>query len=462
LDYRNFSGNNYHSNAQASIVKFLVALGAGESGVGTALLAQKNGFKVLVSDAGKIKKKYKDVLSHQGIEFEEGKHSNDRILGCDVLVKSPGIPNTAKLVLACKKQGIEIIGEIEFASRYYKGTIIGITGSNGKTTTTKLTHHILNRGGLNPMLGGNIGESFAKQVNSQKDGLAVLELSSFQLDDITSFSPHIAILLNITPDHLDRYENKMENYIASKFRIAMNQTESDYLIYNIDDKNITDYLKIFPQKAQLIPISIYQKLEKGAWLDNKNLIIKINTETKMTFQKLALQGKHNIYNSMAAGVASRVLELRKEVIRESLADFDSLEHRLEKVVDVSGVAYINDSKATNLNSTWYALESIDTPVVLILGGVDKGNDYDEIAELVKDKVKGIICLGVDNTKIHEAFEGQVDVIVDTQSMHEAVRYAYKISEKGDTVLLSPACASFDLFENYEERGREFKTAVRGL
>lgn len=443
-------------------MKFLVALGAGESGVGTALLAQNKGFEVLVSDAGKIKKKYKDVLSHQGIKYEEGKHSTKRILECAVLVKSPGIPETAELIIDCKKLGIEVIGEIEFASRYYKGTIVGITGSNGKTTTTKLTHHVLTRGGLKPMLGGNIGESFAKQVIDKNDGVAVLELSSFQLDDITDFKPHIAILLNITPDHLDRYDNKMENYIASKFRISKNQTKDDYLIYNADDKHITEYLKKFPQKAQLIPISIYQTLKKGAWLENKKVIIKINTETKMTFQKLALQGKHNIYNSMAAGVASRVLDLRKELIRDSLADFESLEHRLEKVVQVSGVTYINDSKATNINSTWYALESIDTPIVLIMGGVDKGNDYNEIAELVRDKVKGIICLGVDNSKILEAFEGIVDTIVETQSMHEAVRYSYKISDKGDTVLLSPACASFDLFENYEQRGREFKTAVRGL
>ena len=462
MDCGNIPSNYHNRNSKTALVKFLVALGAGESGVGTALLAKNKGFKVLVSDAGKIKKKYKDVLSHQEIEFEEGKHSMENILECDVLVKSPGIAETVQTIIDCKNHGIEVIGEIEFASRYFSGNIIGITGSNGKTTTTTLTQHLLQKGGLNPIMGGNIGESFAKQVITKNDGLAVLELSSFQLDDTIDFKPHVAVLLNITPDHLDRYDDKMENYISSKFRITKNQIETDYLIYNIDDQNITNYLKQFPTKAQLIPISIYKKLEKGAWLENNKIIIQINTETKMTIQKLALQGKHNIYNSMAAGVASRILDLRKEVIRESLADFESLEHRLESVVEVCGVNYINDSKATNINSTWYALESIDTPIVLIMGGVDKGNDYNEIAELVKDKVKGIICLGVDNTKIHEAFERHIKIIVDTQSMYEAVRYANKIAEKGDTVILSPACASFDLFENYEARGREFKTEVRGL
>ncbi|MBD79262.1 MAG: UDP-N-acetylmuramoyl-L-alanine--D-glutamate ligase [Crocinitomicaceae bacterium] len=444
------------------MVKQLVALGAGESGVGTALLAKSKGFEVLVSDAGKIKKKYENVLSHQGIEFEENKHSKERILESNIIVKSPGIPDTAPLVVECRKKGIEVIGEIEFASRYFNGQLVGITGSNGKTTTTSLAYHLLSKGGLNPMLGGNIGESFARQVIDKTDGVAVLELSSFQLDDINSFRPNIAIILNITPDHLDRYDYKMENYIASKFRITKYQSEEDFLVYNADDENITNGLKQFPIKAQLIPISIYKKLEYGAWIENNNLIININSELKMTIQKLALQGKHNIYNSMAAGVAGRILELRKEVIRESLSDFESLEHRLETIVKVSGVNYINDSKATNINSTWYALESIDTPIVLIMGGVDKGNDYGIIEDLVKDKVKGIICLGIDNNKIHEAFEGHVETMIDTQSMHEAVRFAYKMSEKGDTVILSPACASFDLFENYEERGRQFKTAVRGL
>ncbi len=443
-------------------MKQLVALGAGESGVGTALLAKSKGFEVLVSDAGKIKKKYENVLSHQGIEFEENKHSKERILESNIIVKSPGIPDTAPLVVECRKKGIEVIGEIEFASRYFNGQLVGITGSNGKTTTTSLAYHLLSKGGLNPMLGGNIGESFARQVIDKTDGVAVLELSSFQLDDINSFRPNIAIILNITPDHLDRYDYKMENYIASKFRITKYQSEEDFLVYNADDENITNGLKQFPIKAQLIPISIYKKLEYGAWIENNNLIININSELKMTIQKLALQGKHNIYNSMAAGVAGRILELRKEVIRESLSDFESLEHRLETIVKVSGVNYINDSKATNINSTWYALESIDTPIVLIMGGVDKGNDYGIIEDLVKDKVKGIICLGIDNNKIHEAFEGHVETMIDTQSMHEAVRFAYKMSEKGDTVILSPACASFDLFENYEERGRQFKTAVRGL
>lgn len=440
----------------------VVVLGAGESGVGAAILAQEKGFDVFVSDKSQIKKKYQDVLSNNRIDFESEVHSEDRILKADIIIKSPGIPSTVALIQKAISAGIEIIGEIEFASRYFKGKIVAITGSNGKTTTTSLTHHLLKNGGLNPMLGGNIGESFAKQVITKTDGVAVLELSSFQLDDTESFRPNIAVLLNITPDHLDRYDYKMENYIASKFQIIKNQTELDYFIFNADDENITQNLNQFNIKSQLIPISIEKKLDMGAWLQENELIIKINTETQMTIQKLALQGKHNIYNSMAAGVAGKILDLRKEVIRESLSDFENLEHRLEHVVKVCGVDYINDSKATNINSTWYALESLEGPIVWIVGGVDKGNDYDMLQELIKDKVKAVVCLGVDNSKLREAFEGKVEFFAETQSMREAVGMAYKFSDKGDNVLLSPACASFDLFENYEERGRQFKDAVRGL
>lgn len=440
----------------------VVVLGAGESGVGAALLARKKGFEVWVSDAGTIKAKYQDVLLHHSIDFESGMHSEDKLRQCDILIKSPGIPATAKPVVIAKESGAEIIGEIEFASRFYSGNIIGITGSNGKTTTTLLTHHLLSKAGLSPILGGNIGDSFAGQLLEEPSDLAVLELSSFQLDDTKALKPHIAILLNITPDHLDRYDYKFENYAASKFQITQNQTEQDYLIYNADDQAILDYINQNEIKATLIPISIEKQLDKGAWLDKNNLIININTEVRMTIQKLALQGKHNIYNSMAAGVAGKILELRKEIIRDSLSDFQNVEHRLEHVVKVCGVNYINDSKATNINSTWYALESLDTPVVWIVGGVDKGNDYNMLSELVTDKVRAIVCLGLDNSKIHEAFEGKVDVLVDATSMKEAVMYAYKLSQKEDTVLLSPACASFDLFENYEERGRQFKEAVRGL
>lgn len=441
----------------------IVALGGGESGVGAALLAKAKGLDVFLSDGGNIKPEYKDVLEHHEIAYEEGQHSFEKLKECSLVIKSPGIPEEADIVQNLRQIGAEVISEIEFAARYFSGNIIGITGSNGKTTTTLLTHHLAKKAGLNPMIAGNIGDSFAKQVIHSNEGIAVLELSSFQLDGIVQLKPHIAMILNITPDHLDRYGGIMERYVAAKFRITMNQSADDYLIYNIDDPVITSYLKNNKTKAQLLPISIKKKLEKGAWIEENEIKILINkTGINMTIQKLALQGKHNLYNSMAAGVAGRILELRKEIIRESLSDFQNVEHRLEHVTKVCGVNYINDSKATNINSTWYALESMDAPTVWIVGGVDKGNDYEMLKELVADKVKAIICLGLDNQKIHEAFDGMIETVVDAQSMRDAVQYAYKLSDKGENVLLSPACASFDLFENYEERGHQFKEHVRSL
>ena len=441
----------------------LVVLGAGESGCGAAILGKKKGFNVFVSDKGTISKKSKDVLSHNNIPFEEEKHSERQILDADLVIKSPGIPDTIPLIQVIEKQGIPIIDELEFASRYYQKPIIAITGSNGKTTTTLLTSHIFKKAGKKVIVAGNIGKSLAKQVAEEiESDLAIIEISSFQLDRIEEFKPHIAILLNITPDHLDRYNDDFEQYTASKLRITKNQSDKDYLIYNIDDSAICRYLESTKTRAQLIPFSLEKREGTGAWIDNKDLIINIKTGITMSIQKLALQGKHNLYNSMAAGVAGRILELRKEIIRESLNDFQNIEHRLETVTQVCGVSYINDSKATNVNSTWYALESMEEKTVWIVGGVDKGNDYDSLIPLVKDKVKAIVCLGVDNSKIHAAFGHLVEDIFDTQSMYDAVRAAYSLAKKGDSVLLSPACASFDLFENYEDRGRQFKEAAKGL
>ncbi len=441
----------------------LVVLGAGESGCGAAILGKKKGFEVFVSDKGAISKKSKDVLLHNNIPFEEKTHSEQQILAADLVVKSPGIPDTIPLIQAIEKNGIPIIDELEFGSRYYDKPIVAVTGSNGKTTTTLLASHVFKKAGKQVMVAGNVGESLAKQVaNEVESDLAVIEISSFQLDRIQDFRPHIAILLNITPDHLDRYNDDFELYAASKLRITRNQTEGDYLIYNIDDPTICRHLEKNKTKAQLIPISLEKREGTGAWIDNKNLIINIKTGIEMSIQKLALQGKHNLYNSMAAGVAGRILELRKEIIRESLNDFQNIEHRLETVTQVCGVRYINDSKATNVNSTWYALEQMEEKTVWIVGGVDKGNDYNSLVPLVKDKVKAIVCLGLDNSKLHAAFDGVVDHIYDTDSMYDAVGAAYRLAQKGDAVLLSPACASFDLFENYEDRGRQFKEAARGL
>lgn len=446
-----------------SISKKIAILGAGESGVGAAMLAQKQGFDILVSDGGKIKPEYREKLNKLAIPYEEGTHTYEQILIADLVVKSPGIPAKAEIVKAIVEKGIELISEIEFGARYCKGKIVAITGSNGKTTTTLLTHHILKNAGLNVVLAGNIGSSLAGSIAERDADYYVVEVSSFQLDDINSFKPHIAILTNITPDHLDRYDYKLENYAASKFAITRYQDENDFFIWNMDDPETLNYKDNFDIKAKSLAISLKPKPIEGAWLDENNTIhITLNNQEQMSINELALQGKHNTYNSMASGLASKLLGIRKESIRESLAGFDSIEHRLEPVLQVYGVQYINDSKATNVNSTWYALESMQTPTVWIVGGVDKGNDYSELYDLVDDKVKAIICLGTDNSKLHKAFDGRVDLIIDAADMDEAVRMSYKMADKGDSVLLSPACASFDLFENYEDRGRQFKQAVRNL
>ncbi len=446
-------------------MKRLVILGGGESGVGSAVLAQKKGFEVFLSDKGKLKDKYKNVLSKYGIEWEEEKHSEHLVLNADEVVKSPGIPDTADLVKALKAKNIPVISEIEFAGRYTTAKKICITGSNGKTTTTLLIYHMMQKGGFNVGLGGNVGKSFAMQVAENDFDYYVLELSSFQLDGMFEFKADIAILLNITPDHLDRYDYKLENYANSKFRIIQNQTENDAFIYCMDDEETMKILQSKKINAKQYPFSIKKKVEQGAFL-NENNQLEINTNNTnplfMTIQELALQGKHNIYNSMAAGVTGKLIEMRKESIRESLSDFHNIDHRLELVGNVHGIEFINDSKATNVNSTWYALESMNNPVILILGGVDKGNDYSMLSDLVKEKVKAIICLGTDNKKIIKSFGGVVETIVEAKSAKEAVAQAYKIGKKGDTVLLSPACASFDLFENYEDRGTQFKQAVRAL
>lgn len=441
---------------------FLVILGGGESGVGTALLGKEKGYDVFVSDKGKIKEKYKQVLIHNEIEWEDEKHSEDKILNADVVMKSPGIPDKVDLVKQIRAKGIPIVSEIQFASKFTKATIVGITGSNGKTTTATLTHHILKQQ-LNVGLAGNIGDSFAKQILEDDFENYILEISSFQLDDIIDFKPKIAVLLNITPDHLDRYDYKFENYIESKFRIAMNQTKGDYLIYDADDEVIVNHLIKNPVQSILLPFSLVKTIENGAYLDKKNIKITINNnQIIMPTTNLTLEGKHNIKNAMAATTVAHLLKIRKQTIRESLENFQGVEHRLEQVLKINKVHYINDSKATNVNATYFALESMDAPTVWIVGGVDKGNNYKELYPFVNEKVKAIICLGVDNEKLINAFGNMVDVIVETQFMSEAVKIAYKVAESGDNVLLSPACASFDLFENYEDRGRQFKNAVRNL
>ena len=441
----------------------LVILGGGESGVGTAILGKKKGYEVFVSDFGKIKETYKDVLENFEIKWEDGGHSESKILNADLVMKSPGIPDKAPIIKALAEKGVSVISEIEFASRYTEATLVAITGSNGKTTTTALTTYILKNAGLNVEAAGNIGDSFAKMVAEKSFDTYVLEISSFQLDGIVDFAPHIAILTNITPDHLDRYDYKFENYIASKFRIAMNQTEKDYLIYDADDEVITKWLRENPVKSQLLPFSVKNKIEQGAYLANKTIIITLgNTKFNMSTENLSLKGTHNTKNAMAAATASRLLSIRKATIRESLEGFQGVEHRLEHVLKINNVQYINDSKATNVNATFYALDSMSSPTVWIVGGVDKGNDYRDLFALVNEKVKAIICLGVDNRKLMENFSNMVEVIIETQSISEAVKIAYKLADKGDNVLLSPACASFDLFENYEDRGRQFKEAVRNL
>ncbi|MEE1945106.1 UDP-N-acetylmuramoyl-L-alanine--D-glutamate ligase [Pedobacter sp. KR3-3] len=444
--------------------KRLVVLGAGESGVGAAKLAQKQGFDVFVSDFGAIADRYKTALNELNVSFEENQHTSELILNATEVVKSPGIPATAPMVKALKQKGIPVISEIEFAKRYTQAKTVCITGSNGKSTTTMLTYHILKNAGLNVGLGGNIGQSFAAQVATEDFEWYVLEISSFMLDDMFEFKADVAVLLNITPDHLDRYDYKMDNYAASKMRIVQNQTEKDVFIYCEDDEETQKILKRTNIKARTYPFSIRKKIENGAYLENNTIHINthLNEELTMSISDLALQGKHNIYNSMASGIVAKVLELRNETIRESMGNFKNIEHRLEFVAKISDVTYINDSKATNVNSTWYALESVGTEVVLIMGGVDKGNDYTMLKDLVRSKVKAIVCMGKDNKRIHEAFEDDVDVIVNTFSADEAVQVAYHLAKKGDTVLLSPACASFDLFKNYEDRGNQFKAAVKEL
>ncbi|WP_405292479.1 UDP-N-acetylmuramoyl-L-alanine--D-glutamate ligase [Algibacter sp. Ld11] len=440
----------------------LVVLGGGESGVGTALLAKTKGYDVFVSDKGKIKENYKQVLVQNDIEWEDEKHSEENILNANIVMKSPGIPDKAPLVKQIREKGIKVVSEIEFAAKYTNATIIGITGSNGKTTTATLAHHILKEE-LNVGLAGNIGDSFAKQVLEENFDNYVLEISSFQLDDIIDFKPKIAVITNITPDHLDRYDYKFENYIASKFRIAKNQSKDDYLIYDADDEVIVDYLKKNPVQSTLLPFSLVKTIENGAYLDKENIKITIdNTQIIMPTNKIALEGKHNVKNAMAASTVAHLLKIRKQTIRESLENFQGVEHRLEEVLKINKVQYINDSKATNVNATYFALESMSAPTVWIVGGVDKGNNYQELFQFVNEKVKAIICLGAENEKLISTFGNMVDIIVETQFMSEAVKIAYKIAESGDNVLLSPACASFDLFENYEDRGRQFKNAVRNL
>ena len=442
----------------------LVVLGGGESGVGAAILGKKKGYDVFVSDFGKIKENYKEVLTINGIAWEDEKHTEELILNADVVMKSPGIPEKAPIVKKLIEKGISVISEIEFAIQFTDATTVGITGSNGKTTTTLLTYHLLKQGGLNVGLAGNIGKSFAWQVAENKHDIYVLELSSFQLDGIINYKPHIAILTNISPDHLDRYNYDYNLYIDSKFRITKNQTEADYLIYDNEDEAIQNWLKNNTIKANKVPFSLITKPENdGGFLEENNMNTTIKNDTfTMPINELALEGKHNIKNAMAATAVAQLLNIRKQTIRESLTNFQGAEHRLEKVLKIQGVQYINDSKATNVNSVFYALDSMTTPTVWIVGGVDKGNDYDELMPLVREKVKAIVCLGVDNTKISNAFNNVVDVMVETTSMSEAVQIAQRLAEKGDSVLLSPACASFDLFENYEDRGKQFKQAIYNL
>jgi len=444
-------------------MKKLVILGAQESGVGAALLAKKLGIPVFVSDAGNIPERFRTRMGSAGIEYEQGGHTVRTVLAADEVIKSPGIPETASIVRSLRSQGVPVIGEIEFAARHTKSPIIGITGSNGKTTTTLLVHHILSKAGMDAGLGGNVGTSFAGLVAQGDHAIYVLELSSFQLDGTRTLKPHIAVITNITPDHLDRYDNQMRNYVDSKFRITMNQGADDHFIYNADDPETREGMRRHTIKARQWPISIQVPIEQGGYMHNQSLHITTDKNTfNMSILELALQGKHNVYNSLAAGIAARVLEVRKDVVREALGDFQNVEHRLERVGMVDGVEFINDSKATNVNSTWYALESMEKSVIWVVGGQDKGNDYSELRELVRQKVKAIVCLGVDNAKIHKAFGDIVTNMVDTTSAEQAVTKSYELSEPGDVVLLSPACASFDLFENYEDRGRKFKAAVRAL
>lgn len=446
------------------MAKKIIILGAGESGVGTALLAKQKGYDVFVSDASAIQPVFKAELDANNIPYESGTHDMVRILAADEVMKSPGIPEKNELVQQIRAKGIPVISEIEFGFRY-KGDskIVAITGSNGKTTTTSLLFHICKVAEADVAIVGNIGFSFARQIAMDPKALYVIEVSSFQLDDIDTFRPDIAILLNITEDHLDRYNYQFENYIKSKFRIIENQTEKDCFIYCIDDEVITQQLELLTTHTNLLPFSMKQELKKGGYIKNDQMMLKIQEErVTMSIYDFALKGKHNAYNTMAASIAASTLGIRKEKIREAVSNFHSLEHRMEFVATVKGVDFINDSKATNVNSTWYALESMQKPTVLILGGVDKGNDYELVADLVKEKVKAIICMGTDNTKLISFFKDKVAQIIEVDSAKKAVNASFKLAEKGDVVLLSPACASFDLFKNYEDRGHQFKESVKEL
>ncbi len=442
----------------------MVILGGGESGIGAAMLAVKEGYNVFVSDGGKISDKYKLVLEEKEIEFEEGNHSQERILTADEVMKSPGIPDKSSLVKQIRERGIPVISEIELAFRHKgKSRILGITGSNGKTTTTSMIYHICKHGGLDCALVGNIGISIAKQIAEDPKEWYISEISSFQLDDIKTFRPDIAILTNITEDHLDRYEYQFENYIRSKFNIVKNQTKNDYFIYCEDDPVIQKHMKEYPFQSNPLPFTMQQEPTQGGFIRNGQMNVQAGNETlRMSIYDFALKGIHNQYNTLAAGLAAVTIGIRKDKIREAMQSFESLEHRMEYVSTVSGVEFINDSKATNVNSTWFALESMQKPVILILGGIDKGNDYSLIRNLVKERVKAIVCMGTDNRKIHEAFQNDVPVIVNTGSAKDAVKSSFHLAAKGDVVLLSPACASFDLFKNYEDRGKQFKDAVRDL
>jgi UDP-N-acetylmuramoylalanine--D-glutamate ligase len=444
-------------------MKRLVILGGGESGVGTAILGKKEGFEVFVSDFGKINEKYKEVLDKYEIEWEDETHTESLILNADLVMKSPGIPEKSAIVKQLIEKKVPVISEIEFAFPYTNAITVGITGSNGKTTTTMLTYHLLKSAGLNVGLGGNIGKSFAWQVAENDFDIYVLELSSFQLDGCFEYKPHIAILLNISPDHLDRYEYKYENHIASKFRITQKQDENDFLIFDDDDEAIGEWFKNNKTKAQIVPFSISKQLEFGASLNNTTMkIITKNDEFTMDTMDIALEGKHNIKNAMAATSVAQLLKIRKETIKQSMSNFEGVPHRLEKVLKIQNVQYINDSKATNVNATFYALDSMTAPTVWIVGGVDKGNDYTELMSLVREKVKAIVCLGMDNKKIIDTFGNVVDIMIEVDDMQDAVKLSQRIAERGDTVLLSPCCASFDLFKNYEDRGNQFKAAVQDL
>jgi len=442
----------------------MVVLGGGESGVGAAVLARREGYDVFVSDNDYLKSTYKEELELKGIEYEEGGHTEEKLMNADEIVKSPGIPEKNEWMKKIREKGIPVISEIELGYRYRGlSKIIGVTGSNGKTTTTSMTYHICKNAGISCAMAGNIGYSFARQVAEDPKAWYILEVSSFQLDDIKTFNPDIAILTNITEDHLDRYEYKFENYIRSKFRIIMNQTSKDYFIYCEDDPVIKQYINQYSIPSNPLPFTMQHELNKGGFIRNGQMTIQGTGErVQMSIYDFALKGIHNQYNTMAAGIAAMTVGIRKQKIREAIQSFEALEHRMEYVSTVRGVEFINDSKATNVNSTWYALESMTKPVILILGGIDKGNDYSLIRELVKEKVKAIVCLGMDNRKIHEAFQNEIQVMVNTTSAEEAVKAAFHFAKKGDVVLLSPACASFDLFKNYEDRGKQFKEAVKDL